>query len=316
MEVKRITPRGYCYGVIDAVVLAQNVALDKNIPRPIYILGMIVHNKYVVEAFNELGIISLDGDDRLELLDKIESGTVILTAHGVSPKVRAKAKEKGLTIIDATCPDVAKTHTLIKEKTNSGYEVIYIGKNGHPEPEGAIGVCPEHVHLITNEEDIEKLQINPEKVLITNQTTMSQWDIAYIMNKAIEKYPKAKVYNEICMATQTRQEAVAEQSKGCDIVIVVGDPKSNNTNRLAKVAEEVAKVKAYRIADLSELNIEWLKGKDKVAVTAGASTPTYLTKEVISFLESYDEKDENTWVKDIKIELRKILPRVKVNKKC
>jgi len=272
---------------------------------------MIVHNRYVVEAFNELGIISLEGEDRLSLLDKIESGTVILTAHGVSPMVRKKAEEKGLTIIDATCPDVAKTHALIEGKTNSGYEVIYIGKNGHPEPEGAIGVSPEHVHLITSEEDVEKLKINPDKVLITNQTTMSQWDIVYIMNKALEKYPKAQVYNEICMATQTRQEAVAEQSKDCDIVIVVGDPKSNNTNRLAKVAEEVAGVKAYRIAELSELNIDWLKGKDKVAVTAGASTPTQLTKEVISFLEKFDEKDKKTWEKDIKINLRKILPRVK-----
>ncbi len=311
MNVKKITPRGYCYGVVDAMVLAQNVALDKNLPRPIYILGMIVHNSHVVEAFNELGIISLDGEDRIALLDEIETGTVILTAHGVSPKVRKKAEEKGLTIIDATCPDVAKTHSLIEDKTNSGYEVIYIGKNGHPEPEGAIGVSPEHVHLVTNEVDIEKLQINPEKVLITNQTTMSQWDIAHIMNKAIERYPKARVYNEICMATQMRQEAVAEQAKDCDIVIVVGDPRSNNTNRLAMVAEEVAGVKAYRIADISELDIDWLTGVKTVAVTAGASTPTQLTKEVISFLEKFDEKDESTWKKREEINLRKILPRVK-----
>ncbi|MGD9677707.1 MAG: 4-hydroxy-3-methylbut-2-enyl diphosphate reductase [Vulcanibacillus sp.] len=311
MKVKKITPRGYCYGVVDAMVLAQNVANDQNFPRPIYILGMIVHNRYVVEAFNELGIISLDGHDRKALLDEIETGTVILTAHGVSPEVRKIAVEKGLTIVDATCPDVAKTHNLIEEKTSAGYEVIYIGKNGHPEPEGAIGVSPNHAHLVTSVEDIDKLNIDSKKVLITNQTTMSQWDIANIMGKAIERYPNAEINNEICMATQNRQEAVAEQAKGSEVVIVVGDPKSNNTNRLVMVAEQEAGVKAYRIADLSELNIEWLKGINSVAVTAGASTPTQLTKEVIQFLSQFNENDENTWLKTTKTDLKKILPKVK-----
>ena len=314
MRVIKISPRGYCHGVVDAMVLAKNAAMDKSLPRPIYILGMIVHNQHVVEAFKEDGIITLDGNDRLGLLDQVDQGTVIFTAHGISPMVREKAKEKGLVVIDATCPDVTRTHILIEEKTKQDYEVIYIGKKGHPEPEGAIGVSPEHVHLIERVEDIEELNLNSENILITNQTTMSQWDISHIMNKVLEKYPHAEVHNEICMATQTRQEAVAEQAKESDLLIVVGDPRSNNSNRLAQVGEEIAGVPAYRIADLSELDVEWLKGKETVAVTAGASTPTPLTKEVIDFIEQFDDENPETWEKNRTIDMKKILPKVRAKK--
>jgi len=310
VNVIKIAPRGYCHGVVDAMVLAKNAAMDKSLPRPIYILGMIVHNQHVVEAFKEEGIITIDGNNRLKLLDQVDQGTVIFTAHGISPEVRKAAKEKGLVVIDATCPDVTRTHILIEEKTKIGYEVIYIGKKGHPEPEGAIGVAPQHVHLIEKEEDIQELQLNSDQILVTNQTTMSQWDISHIMNRVLEKYPHAEVHNEICMATQTRQEAVAEQAKDSDLLIVVGDPRSNNSNRLAQVGEEIASVPAYRIADLSELDIEWLKGKGTVAVTAGASTPTPLTKEVIDFLEQFNEKNPATWEKKRTIDMKKILPRV------
>src|SRR5690554_3241860 len=131
MEVVKISPRGYCYGVVDAMVLALQTARNLDLPRPIHILGMIVHNRHVTEAFEREGIITLDGENRLDILDQIDQGTVIFTAHGVSPEVRRKAREKGLTVVDATCPDVTKTHDLIREKTAEGYEIIYIGKKGH-----------------------------------------------------------------------------------------------------------------------------------------------------------------------------------------
>ena len=143
---------------------------------------------------------------------------------------------------------------------------------------------------------------------------MSQWDVADIMEKIKEKYPHAEFEREICMATQVRQEAVAEQAGDADVLIVVGDPKSNNSNRLAQVSEEIADTKAYRIADVSDIEFEWLKDAKTVAVTAGASTPTPITKEVISFLEQYDPEDESTWIKENKVPLNKILPRVKQNK--
>lgn len=315
MEVVKITPRGYCYGVVDAMVLARQTAENLSLPRPIYILGMIVHNRHVVEAFEKEQIITLDGEDRLKLIDQIDQGTVIFTAHGVSPEVRKKARDKGLTIVDATCPDVTRTHDLIREKTKEGYEIIYIGKNGHPEPEGALGVAPGRVHLVENEEDIEQLSFTTDKLLVTNQTTMSQWDTAHLMNKVREKFPHVEIYNEICLATQERQEAVAKQAKDTDLVIVVGDPRSNNSNRLAQVAQEIAKVEAYRVADVTEIEIDWLIGKKRVGVTAGASTPTPITREVINFLEQFDENDPSTWEKKRTVNMNKILPPIKKKRK-
>lgn len=312
MKVIKIAPRGYCYGVVDAMVIARNAALDKTLPRPIYILGMIVHNKHVTDAFEEEGIITLDGQNRKEILEKVNSGTVIFTAHGVSPEVRKIAEDKGLVTLDATCPDVTKTHDLIREKEKEGYYIIYIGKKGHPEPEGAVGVAPYAVSLVETLDDISRLEINREKILVTNQTTMSQWDVADLMESIKDKFPHAEFHKEICLATQVRQEAVAKQAGEADVLIVVGDPKSNNSNRLAQVSEEIADTKAYRITDISELKLEWLKDANSVAVTAGASTPTPITKEVINFLDQYDPADESTWQLEKKVPLNKILPKVKV----
>jgi 4-hydroxy-3-methylbut-2-en-1-yl diphosphate reductase len=311
MKVIKISPRGYCYGVVDAMVIARNAALDKSLPRPIYILGMIVHNKHVTDAFAEEGIITLDGPNRKQILEQVDKGTVIFTAHGISPEVRELAKKKGLVTIDATCPDVTSTHQLIEAKKDEGYQVIYIGKKGHPEPEGAIGVAPDIVHLVETEADVDSLAIHADKILVTNQTTMSQWDVGHIMEKIEKKYPHAEFHKEICMATQVRQEAVAEQAGETDVVIVVGDPKSNNSNRLAQVSEEIAGTKAYRISDISELNIDWLKDARTVGVTSGASTPTPITKEVIAFIEQFNPIDESTWTREKKVPLHKILPKVK-----
>lgn len=311
MKVLKITPRGYCYGVVDAMVIARNAALDKSLPRPIYILGMIVHNKHVTDAFEEDGIITLDGKNRLEILEKADKGTVIFTAHGVSPAVRELAKRKGLVSIDATCPDVTVTHDLIEEKTAEGYDIIYIGKRYHPEPEGAMGVAPDKVHLIETLDDINSLNVQNDKLLVTNQTTMSQWDVAHLMEALKEKYPHIEQHKEICLATQVRQEAVAEQAGEADLLIVVGDPSSNNSNRLTQVSVEIANTPAYRISDVSEIDIKWLDGIETVAVTAGASTPTLVVREVIQFLEKFDPEDPTTHIAEKKFQLDKILPRIK-----
>ena len=174
-------------------------------------------------------------------------------------------------------------------------------------------VAPHIVHLVANEEDVDNLTLDAKKILVTNQTTMSQWDVAHIMETIEVKYPHAEFEKEICLATQIRQEAVAEQAGDADVLIVVGDPRSNNSNRLAQVSEEIAHTKAYRIADLSEIDLDWIKHAKTVAVTAGASTPTPITKEVITFLEQFDPANESTWVKENKVPLSKILPKVKMN---
>lgn len=315
MEVIKIAPRGYCYGVVDAMVIARNAAKDPNLPRPIYILGMIVHNSHVTEAFKEEGIITVDGKNRNDMLEGIHEGTVIFTAHGVSPQVKERAEAKGLTALDATCPDVTNTHNLIRKKVAEGFEVIYVGKKGHPEPEGAMGVAPGKVHLVQTEEDVEELELNHDKLMITNQTTMSQWDVYDVMEKAKEKFPQLEKQQEICMATQVRQEAVSEQASEADLTLVVGDPMSNNSNRLAQVSMEKAGTPAHRISDVTEIQLEWLEGVQKVAVTAGASTPTPITKEVIKFIEQFDHENEDTWIRESKVEQKKILPPVRAKKK-
>ena len=311
MDIIKISPRGYCYGVVDAMVIARNASLDQSLPRPIYILGMIVHNKHVTDAFEEEGIITLDGPNRLEILEQIENGTVIFTAHGVSPQVKARAKEKGLVCIDATCPDVEFTHDLIREKTADDYDVIYIGKKDHPEPEGAIGVSPDHVHLIETQEDVATLPdyLADKKLIVTNQTTMSQWDVSHIMDELKVQFPHIEVHKEICLATQVRQEAVAEQAGEADLLIVVGDPKSNNSNRLTQVSKEIAHTNAYRISSLNELKNEWLEGVEKVAVTAGASTPTPIVKEVIAYIKNYNIEQQTA--PQSSVPMAKILPKIK-----
>ncbi len=292
LNVVKITPRGYCYGVVDAIQIAKNVALDQSLPRPVYILGLIVHNRHVVDSLREdYDIITLDGGDRLSLLDEIHEGSVVFTAHGVSPAVKDLAKAKGLTCVDATCPDVTVTHDLIKKFAAKGYHVIYIGKKGHPEPEGAMGEAPDLVHLVETRADVDALQLDGLPLGVATQTTLSQWDTADLIEYIVAKYPHAEVHNEICFATQSRQEAAADQARQTDLVLVVGDTRSNNSNRLVQVVQEKAGRPAYLIDSVDEINLDWLKGARTVGVTAGSSTPTHLTKAVIKFLESYEPSD-------------------------
>src|SRR5438067_10253937 len=157
MEVIKISPRGYCYGVVDALQTVRQVAKDPTHPRPIYIIGQIVHNRHAIEELTNLGVMTLDGPDRVSILDQVKEGTVIFTAHGVSPLVKARARERGLHCIDATCPDVTVTHQLVSTLARQGYAILYIGKRGHPEPEGVLGEVPGQMFLVENEADVDAL---------------------------------------------------------------------------------------------------------------------------------------------------------------
>ncbi|HEY7349754.1 MAG TPA: 4-hydroxy-3-methylbut-2-enyl diphosphate reductase [Ktedonobacterales bacterium] len=297
MEVVKVSPRGYCYGVVDAMQIARNAAKDASLPRPLYIIGLIVHNRFAVDELTRLGIVSLDGPDRAAILEQVQTGTVIFTAHGVSPEVQERASARGLHCIDATCPDVAKTHELVKRLVAEGYRIIYIGKKGHPEPEGVIGEAPDAVHLVETEEDLAALQLSEEqtrKLALSTQTTLSQWDTQRLIEAVRARWPHVVVHNDICMATQQRQEAVAAQAKGADLTIVVGDPRSNNTNRLVQVSEDIAGTPAVRIERLEDLRPEWLVGKKRIAITAGASTPSQITREVIRYVEQFGEQEKGT----------------------
>jgi 4-hydroxy-3-methylbut-2-enyl diphosphate reductase len=189
---------------------------------------------------------------------------------------------------------VTVTHDLVRDLVARGYYILYIGKKGHPEPEGVMGEVPGHISLIETEADVDALVLAPEqeaKIAVSTQTTLSKWDTWRVVEYIKRRYPQAEIHIDICGATQSRQEAVAEMAKGADLTIVVGDPRSNNTNRLVQVSQELAGVPAVRIEDLSQLQPEWLKGKKRVAVTAGTSTPSRLTREVIQFLERYQPEE-------------------------
>lgn len=289
MDVVKITPRGYCYGVVDAITLVRRVAENPSYPRPIHVLGLIVHNRHAVEELGRYDVVNLDGDNRLSLIETIREGTVIFTAHGVSPAVKARARERGLTVVDATCPDVTKTHDLIRRLTALDYHIIYIGKKGHPEPEGAMGEAPGRVWLVETEADLDALPASlGAKIAIVTQTTLSQWDTQALIDRIRERFPGAEAHNEICLATQLRQEAAVRDAERCDVVIVVGDERSNNSNRLVQVVREIAKKPAYLVGTLADLDLTWLAGKKTVGVTAGSSTPSHLTREVVQYLEALE----------------------------
>ena len=287
MKVIKVTPRGYCKGVTRAITLAKDTA-RKYPDTPIYVLGMLVHNSYVMQALKQLHITAVDDKKktRMELLDDIKEGVVIFTAHGISPSVIKKAEEKGLICVDASCPDVVKTQEIVKQQLIEGSSVLYIGKKAHPEAE-AVCSLSEDVYLITDKADIAQLP-ELDSVFVTNQTTMSIFDIEELFAAIKEKYPTARFSEEICNATRIRQEAVAKTAKARpDVLYVVGDKYSNNSNRLAQIAKEQGIKQVYLIDDVQDIHDEQLCHANTVAVTSGASTPTYLTSQVISYLENY-----------------------------
>jgi 4-hydroxy-3-methylbut-2-enyl diphosphate reductase len=287
MEVVRITPRGYCHGVVTAMRIARQVSQRDD--GPVYMLGHLVHNTHTTAELQRLGITLVDPPTRLAGLDMIDSGTVILTAHGVSPEVKQRATERGLTTIDATCVDVARTHDLVRRLTERGYEVVYIGRRGHPEPEGVVGEAPDHVHLVEALADVERLDISGDRIAVTCQTTLSIWDTDELIAAVLRRYPACEVHNEICRATQDRQEAAVRAAAEVDVVIVVGSPRSSNSRRLVDVVRGIAGKPAHLVDSVDDVRPEWFQGVRRVGVTSGASTPTHLTRRVVEYLEAFDE---------------------------
>ncbi len=307
MQIIKSIPRGYCHGVVKALNITAKTIKEE--PKPIYILGEIVHNKKISDAFLEAGAITLKGNTRKELLKEIDKGTVIITAHGINPKLIEEAENKGLNVVDATCSDVYKTHNIIKKYLKENYEVIYIGKKSHPEPEGVLGIS-DKIHLISNIEDIKSLNINNDKIIVTNQTTMSKYEIGFLHKELLNKFPSIKIIEEICDATSLRQDIALKNSKKADLSYVVGDENSNNTNKLVEICQNLGNCKTFRIESIEDLNIEDLKKAKVVHITSGASTPTVITSEVIKFIENFDPNDPNTHNNISKIKSNRIIPRI------
>ena len=287
MQVKKVIPSGYCKGVISAIAAAKKARNDYPHEK-IYVLGMIVHNTYVTKALEKYGIITIDDKNKTKeaALEEINEGVIIFTAHGIAANLKKRALEKGLIVIDVSCTDVIKTQELILKRLFEGYEVWYIGKAKHPEAEAVLAISPD-IKLLT---DIHNLPPKPlKKLFVTNQTTMSVYDIADFQKGIKELVPDALIESEICNATAMRQKAIMDL-KDCDLLYIVGDPVSNNTRQLRNIALKSGIKKAVLIETAKDLNSEDLKDVENVYVTAGASTPTYLTDQVIEALKYYDEK--------------------------
>ena len=290
MEVVRITPRGYCHGVVEAIRIAKRVGVERAADEPVTMLGYLVHNEHVTRELEESGVRLVPTTDRTEGLRQIESGTVIFTAHGISPEVVAQAQARGLRTVDATCSDVTRTHELVRRLAAEGMHVVYIGTHGHPEPAGVLGVAPEVTTLVETLDEVDALDFPPgTRLAVTCQTTLSMWDTRALIDRLVERFPDIDVHNEICLATQERQEAAVRAAENLDCVVVVGSPRSSNSRRLVQVVEERAGRRAWLVDTADELRPEWFTGVQRVGVTAGASTPTQITRAVIAALEAMSE---------------------------
>ncbi|MBO5711553.1 MAG: hypothetical protein J6R47_01825, partial [Acholeplasmatales bacterium] len=212
MKINKITPQGYCNGVRNAYNTVINILNDPKTKKPVTLLGDLIHNEFVMNELKSLGAIIINDKNlsRLEMLDKVNEGTVVFSAHGVSKDVYIKAQKKNLNIIDTTCPYVSVIHNKIEEFTNKDYEIIYLGTKNHPECEGILG-SNKHINLVTNLEDINMLNINNDRIYVTNQTTLSLFDLKEMYDAILKKYPNALIDNKICNATTLRQQAVINQ---------------------------------------------------------------------------------------------------------
>jgi 4-hydroxy-3-methylbut-2-enyl diphosphate reductase len=275
-EILLAQPRGFCAGVDRAIEIVERAI--KLFGAPIYVRHEIVHNAYVVEDLRKKGAVFV------EVLDEVPSGsTVIFSAHGVSKAVREEAEARGLRIYDATCPLVTKVHIEVAKMRQEGLDIIMIGHKGHPEVEGTMGQCGEGMYLVESVEDVNALVLaDPDRIAFVTQTTLSVDDASEIIAALKTRFPgiREPKKQDICYATQNRQDAVKFMAPQCDVVIVVGSPNSSNSNRLREVAEKRG-VLAYMVDSPDQIDPAWVEGKRRIGVTAGASAPEVLAQAVI-----------------------------------
>lgn len=283
MQIKLANPRGFCAGV-DRAIDIVNRALDV-FGAPIYVRHEVVHNKFVVESLKQRGAIFVD-----ELHDVPDDVIVIFSAHGVAQAVRKEAADRGLKVFDATCPLVTKVHMEVAQYSNKGMECILIGHEGHPEVEGTMGQYDRanggEIYLVEDEQDVENLVVkDADNLAYVTQTTLSMDDTARVIDSLKSKFPNISGprKDDICYATQNRQDAVKQLALECDLVLVVGSPNSSNSNRLRELAERCGAT-AYLVDGVSDLDKSWFDGAKSVGITAGASAPEVLVKDIIKGL--------------------------------
>lgn len=313
-KVLLAAPRGYCAGVDRAVETVEK-ALEKY-GAPIYVRKQIVHNRYVVESLSRRGVIFVD-----EAADAPEGARLIFSAHGISPAVRNEAGERKQLTLDATCPLVTKVHREVQRFARDGYHILLVGHEGHEEVEGTAGEAPEVTHLVDGVEGVEKLPdfLHDEKLVWLSQTTLSVDETVTIVNKLRERFPQLEnpPSDDICYATQNRQESVKAISPMCDLMIVVGSQNSSNSKRLVEVALDAGARDSHLVDFANQIEEAWLDGVDTVGVTCGASVPELLVREVLEFLAERgytDVEQVTTTTETIQFSLPRELRAKRVNK--
>ncbi len=282
MKIILAKPRGFCAGVDRAIEIVERAL--KVYGPPVYVRHEIVHNRHVVESLRANGAVFVE-----ELSDVPDDTPVIFSAHGVAKSVREEASSRRLKVIDASCPLVLKVHHEVARDHNSGYELILIGHAGHPEVIGTIGQVPDKFHLVTSLHDVNELHVeNSDHLSYVTQTTLSVDECKDIVEALHKRFPNIKgpKQEDICYATQNRQNAVKKLAKLTDVLLVLGAPNSSNTNRLRELGEQCG-VPSYRIESAEDIDLSWLENIDVVGVTAGASAPEVLVQDVIAFLEEH-----------------------------
>jgi 4-hydroxy-3-methylbut-2-enyl diphosphate reductase len=285
-QVALASPRGFCAGVVRAVDIVE-IALER-FGSPLFVRRQIVHNRHVVETLERRGVIFID-----ELSEAPDGATVVFSAHGVSPAVRADAARRGLRVIDATCPLVTKVHLEALRFASKGYQILLIGHRQHEEIEGTMGEAPERITLIESVDEAERVEVrDPSRLAYLTQTTLSVEDTKNIVAVLKRRFPaiETPAKDDICYATQNRQVAVRELARTAPVILVIGSKNSSNSNRLVEEAILVG-ARAYLIDDVSEIQPGWLEGVATVGVTSGASAPEILVKEVVESLRRLGARD-------------------------
>jgi 4-hydroxy-3-methylbut-2-enyl diphosphate reductase len=279
-EVVLAEPRGFCAGVDRAIEIVERAL--RRFGAPIYVRHEIVHNTYVVNHLKDKGAIFIE-----ELADVPPGATLVFSAHGVSKAVRSEAAQRGLRVFDATCPLVTKVHVEVAKLAKQGYEFIMIGHKGHPEVEGTMGQLREGIYLVEDAEDVARVRPRSDKLAVVTQTTLSVDDAAEILAAVKRHFPHVREpkKQDICYATQNRQDAVKVLAPQVDVVVVVGSPSSSNSNRLRELSERLG-TPAFMVDLASDLRPEWFEGRRRVGLTAGASAPDILVQQVIEQLRA------------------------------
>jgi 4-hydroxy-3-methylbut-2-enyl diphosphate reductase len=285
MEIILANPRGFCAGVDRAIEIVERAI--EVFGAPIYVRHEVVHNRYVVDGLRDRGAVFVE-----ELAEVPGDSTVIFSAHGVSKQIQEEAKARKLQVFDATCPLVTKVHIEVHHHAAEGREIVFIGHAGHPEVEGTMGQYANPaggIYLVESPEDVATLEVkNPANLAYVTQTTLSIDDTQAVVDALRSRFPLVigPKKDDICYATQNRQDAVKKLAELCDVILVVGSPNSSNSNRLREIAEKLGK-RAYLIDDASQLQRDWIEGSDRIGVTAGASAPEILVKNVVGQLKEW-----------------------------